>query len=311
MANPLFRKQALEHAAGTHEQADILRLSPAWTNWGYWLIVSGAALAIAYFALAHVDEWAQGPALIRVEGTLEMTASASGTVAQVHAEPGQRVVAGSELITLTAYKERAELARLESEFDLQLARSLRDPADQAARQSLVTLRVERDLARARLRDLSVRAPRSGIVEDIRVRVGQAIAPGDQLLTLSGEDQTCTIWALLPGRYRPELKPGAAVRFNIHGYRYAQASTQLSTVDAQVLGPREVTRYLGNEVAGALELQGPTVIAKAELPDCTFQSDHEQYRFHQGMGGTSEVQVRTDALWAVLFPDLRRVFRWMQ
>ncbi|HTU62461.1 MAG TPA: HlyD family efflux transporter periplasmic adaptor subunit, partial [Polyangiales bacterium] len=207
--------------------------------------------------------------------------------------------------------ERAQLDRLEQEFNLQLARTLRDPADQAARQSLLTLRVERDLARSRLAELSLHATSAGIVEDIAVRRGQAIAPGDQLLTISGEDRVCEIWALLPGRYRPELEQDADVRFNVHGYRYAQARASVTSVGAQVLGPREVTRYLGNEVAGTLELQGPTVIAKAELPDCEFSSDSSTYRFHQGMGGSAEVRLRSQALWAVLIPGLRKVFRWLE
>jgi hypothetical protein len=308
--NALFRARAMEQAGDAQEREDALRLTPEWTRWAYWVIVGGATAALSYLGLARVDEWAQGPALIRVEGTIELTAKAPGTVASLAVEPGAQVEQGALLATLSSNNERAQLGRLEKEFDLQLTRTLRDPADAAARQSLITLRAERDLARARLADLSLRAPAAGVIEDIRVRPGQAVAPGDQILTLSGRDRTCSVWALLPGRYRPELQQGAQVRFNVHGYRYAQAHTQLSAVGAQVLGPHEVGRYLGNEVADALELQGPTVIAKAQLASCEFESDRELFRFHQGMGGTGAVQLRSDALWAVLFPDLRKVFRWL-
>jgi hypothetical protein len=307
----LFRSRAVEQAQEIAPQGDLLRLTPEWTRWAYWLIVGGALAAVLYVTLARVDEWAHGPALIRVEGASELSATAAGTVASIAVEPGQQVEAGALLVTLTADNERAQLERVQHEFDLQLARTLRDPADQAARQSLVTLRVERDLARSRLAELSLHATDAGIVEDISVRPGQALAPGDQILTISGRDRTCSVWALLPGRYRPELEQGAHVRFNVHGYRYAQATARLSAVGAHVLGPREVGRYLGNEVAGALELQGSTVIAKAELASCEFRSDDDVFRFHQGMNGTGEVQLRSDALWAVLFPDLRKLGRWFQ
>lgn len=305
----LFRTRAIEQAGELAEHADLLRLSPTWTRWAYWIIVAGAASAVAYVALARVDEWAQGPALVRVAGTTELTASFASTVESVAVEPGQQVEPGALLVTLTGDNEQAQLDRLEQEFDLQLARTLRDPSDLGARQSLVTLRVERDLARSRLAELSVRAPGAGVVEDVLVRPGQALSPGDQIATLGGPDRTCAVWALLPGRYRPELLQGAEVRFNVNGYRYAQASTKLSSVGAHVLGPREIARYLGNEVAGSLALEGSTVIAKAELPTCTFTSDREVFRFHQGMSGTGDVQLRSDALWAVLFPDLRKVWRW--
>jgi membrane fusion protein (multidrug efflux system) len=308
--NALFRTRALQHAGQANERADVLRLSPTWTRWAYWVILGGALTALAYLGLAHVDEWAQGPALIRVQGTSELTATRAGTVASIAVEPGEQVEAGALLVSLTSDNERAQLERIEQEFNLQLARTLRDPADQAARQSLLTLRVERDLARSRLSELSLRAVNAGTIEDIGVRRGQAVAPGDQILTLSGQDRVCTIWALLPGRYRPELDHDAEVRFNVHGYRYAQARASLTSVGAQVIGPREVSRYLGNEVAGALDLQGPTVIAKAELSNCSFSSDNHTFRFHQGMGGTAEVRLRSQPLWAVLIPGLRKVFRWL-
>jgi len=307
----LFRTRALEQVDASAEHADFLRISPSWTRWAYWVVLGGAVAAVSYVALARVDEWAQGPGLIQVDGVTELTAKAAGTVASIAVEPGDQVEAGALLATLTSDNERAQLERIDQEFNLQLTRTLRDPSDQAARQSLVSLRVDRDLARARLDDMFLRAASGGVVEDIRVRPGQALAPGDQILTLSGSDRKCTVWALLPGRYRPELDHGAEVRFNVSGYRYAQASTKLSTVSAHVLGPREVGRYLGNEVAGALELQGSTVIAKAELESCSFVSDAEQFRFHQGMGGTSEVRLRSEPLWAVLFPNLRKVFRWLE
>ena len=307
----LFRSRALQSSQRAGERAGALRLTPEWTDRAYWVIVSGALAAVLYVACARVDEWAQGPALIRVDGTTELTARRAGTVAKVLVEPGQHVQKGALLVSLNSEVERAQLTRLEHEFDLQLARSLRDPGDQAARQSLVGLRGERDLARANLAELSLRAASDGVVEDVGVRAGQALAPGDQILTLGGHDRTCTVWALLPGRYRPELQPGSVVRFNVHGYRYAQASTKLTAAGAQVLGPREVARYLGNEVAGALDLQGSTVIAKAQLPSCNFTSDEQTYLFHQGMSGTGEVQLRSEPLVAVLFPDLRKVLRWFE
>jgi biotin carboxyl carrier protein len=306
----LFRSRALQHAGQVSERADVLRLSPTWTRWAYWLIVLGAVGAVAYFGLARVDEWAQGPALIRVQGTSELTATLPGTVAHIAVEPGDQVEQGALLISLTSDNERAQLDRLEQEFNLQLARTLRDPADAAARQSLSSLRVDRELASSRLAERELRAPSAGVIEDIGVRRGQAVAPGDQLLTISGKDRVCNVWALLPGRYRPELEHDADVRFNVHGYRYAQARASLHSVGAQVLGPSEVSRYLGNEVAGALDLQGPTVIAKAELPGCSFTSDTNTFRFHQGMGGSAEVRLRSQPLWAVLIPGLRKVFRWL-
>ncbi|HKU39620.1 MAG TPA: hypothetical protein VJR89_15780, partial [Polyangiales bacterium] len=89
--NALFRPRAIERASELAERADVLRLAPTWTRWAYWVIVGGALAAVAYATLARVDEWAQGSALVRVEGTTDLTAVAAGTVARVAVEPGQAV----------------------------------------------------------------------------------------------------------------------------------------------------------------------------------------------------------------------------
>ncbi len=102
-----------------------------------------------------------------------------------------------------------------------------------------------------------------------------------------------------------------MRFNVHSYRYAQAKTRLSSASAEALGPREVRRYLGNEIADAVQIEGSVVIAKAPLSDCRFVTDGETFRFHQGLSGSGEVQLRAEPLWKVLFPDLRKAFRWLR
>ena len=304
----LFRRQALAKVERPGAGGDVLRISPSWTRWAYWVVLGAVFTGVAYLGIARSTEWAQGQSLVHVSGVDEITAKHSGTLANIAVRTGQRVKEGQLLATLSDRDERAQLKRLEQEFNLQLARTLRDPADQAARQNLVTLRVERDLAQSRLADLRLRAPRDGLVEDIRVREGQAVSPGDHLLTLSGDGGGCAVWALVPARYRPELRPGAEFRFNVYGYRYAQVTTEIRSVSAQAIGPREVRRYLGNDIGDAVQIEGPAVIAEAVLPSCSFESDGQTFRFHRGMSGTSEIQLREQPLWALFFPELRKVFR---
>jgi len=130
---------------------------------------------------------AMGAALIRAEGRREVTASAAGTVAVVDVRPGERVAAGRLLVRLHDASEGAELDRLDHEFELQLVKSLRDPADQTARQALTSLRAQKELAQARLDERSVRAQQDGIVSDVRIRPGQHLNPGDVILTLVPPD----------------------------------------------------------------------------------------------------------------------------
>lgn len=307
-SHSLFRRRAVELAAAGDSQGDLLRLSPEWTRWAYWVVIFGIVLGVAYVTFARASEWAEGQAIVHVQGATEITSKTAGTVADVLVQPGEDVKKGTLLLALTGDEERAQLQRLEQEFKLQLSRTLRDPGDQAARQSLVTLRVERELARSRLDELSIYAAADGTIEDVRVREGQAVIPGDHLLTLSGDETSCEVWSLMPARYRPELNEGAEIGFSVFGFRYAQVKAELASVGSQAIGPREVRRYLGSDIGDAIQIEGPAVIAKAKIPSCSFESDGDSFRFHRGMSGLSSIQLRREPLWAVLFPELRKVFR---
>jgi membrane fusion protein (multidrug efflux system) len=135
-----------------------------------------------------------------------------------------------------------------------------------------------------------------------------VTSGDVLLTLTDDRATCSVWALLPGHYRPELRAGAALRFDIDGYRYAHQTAAIRSIGSQVIGPREARRYLGNDISDAVPLDGSVVLVKAELPSCSFSIQAERLRFHHGMSGRAEVRIATEPLWAVLFPNLRSFFR---
>lgn len=303
----LFREEALRHAhRGRGVEGDVLRLSPAWTRWAYWLLVAAFGVSGLYMALGTVYEYAAGPAVIWISGRSSLTATVAGTVEAVEVQPGQRVEAGAVLVRFRSEREVAELDRLQREFDLQLAKTLRDPSDEAARQSLTALRTQRDLARARVEQLSVRAQQGGVVGDVRIRPGQHLNPGDVVLTMLGEDTRCSIVAMLPAHYRPQLAPGMSMRFEVTGYRYAYQDMTIESVGTQIIGPNEVQRYLGSEIADTIKVEGPMVLVEARPSSRTFEVDGVQFEMHHGMNGLAEARVRSQTLLTTLVPGLRAV-----
>ncbi len=128
----IYRRQALEQHAHSHVDSELLRLSPEWSRWTYWALLVVVGVGLAFCALGTVNEYAAGPAVVRVEGKSEITVNVAGLVTSVEVEPGQRVAAGQVLVRLQAQEERTALERIEREFELQLARVLREPGDQAA-----------------------------------------------------------------------------------------------------------------------------------------------------------------------------------
>lgn len=303
-ARPLFRKEAVDELNRAANRPSLLRTTPTWTRWTYFVVVGACAAAIAYSAIGTIDEYAMGPALIRAEGRREVTASAAGTVALVDVRPGERVDAGRLLLRLHDASEAAEYDRLEHEFDQQLVKSLRDPGDQAARQALTSLRAQKELAQARLDERSVRAPQDGIVSDVRIRPGQHLNPGDVILTLVPPDAAFTVIAMLPGSYRPMLHAGMPLRMELDGYRYQYRRLAIDEISDEVVGPAEVKRYLGPEIADAVSLTGPVVLVQASLPTSTFDLDGRAVRYHDGMMAKAEARVRSERILVSLVPGLR-------
>ena len=169
---------------GLRSEGDVLRVDPGWMRWTYRLLVTALVAGLLFSVLARIREYASGPAVVRLAGRTDLTATADGTVSQVAVAPGQRVEAGQLLVRFHGAREAAELARIESELELQLINRLRDPSDAGAEQALLSLRAERELARSNLAEREVRAPAAGVVSDLRVRLGQRIMPGQTLLALA-------------------------------------------------------------------------------------------------------------------------------
>jgi biotin carboxyl carrier protein len=305
----LFRAEALRHhQAGYQGGGDILRLSPEWIPAAYWLLLVVIGAAAAYATFGTMTEYASGPAVVRVEGRTSVTAPTASTVAAVNVQPGQRVAAGGTLVTLYLADRAAELERLNREFDLQMVKFLRDPADQAARASLTTLRAERQLARSRLEEQSLKAPHAGIVSDIRIRPGQHLTPGDPVLSLVGDDTRWVVVAMLPGHARPLLQAGTELRLELTGYKYAYRDVVVQSVGDEIVGPAEVRQYLGQEIADAVPIAGPAVLVKAQLPSNTFRADGRSLSYYEGMLGTVDAQLRRQPMILSIIPALKSVFR---
>jgi membrane fusion protein (multidrug efflux system) len=302
----LFRDEALKARARGTSEGDLLRLSPDWTRWTYWLLVAVFVAGIVYSAVGTLHEYAIGPAVVWVAKRTHVTATVSGTVSSIEVKPGQQVEAGQLLVRFASAIETAELARIDREFEAQLARSLIDPADQSAKAALIELRTQREVAAAKLEQLSVRAPQAGLIGDVRIRPGQLISAGDVVLTLLGQDQRCSVVAMLPAQYRPQLRPGLTMRFEVNGYRYAYQEMTITSVSAQIIGPDELKRYLGQELQDTVKVDGPLVLVEATPPSPTFTVDGQTFEYYHGMNGTAEARVRSESILLSLIPGLRAV-----
>jgi len=302
----LFRDEALEHHAGRGRGGALLDLTPGWTRWSFWLLLAVVLGTIAWSWFGRIHEYATGPAIVRVDGRSELTAKFAATVAAVLVSPGQHVVAGQPLVRFHDDDETAERDRIREEFDLQLLKLLRDPQDQAARQALSTLRAQQELATSRLEQRIVRAPTGGIVSDVRIRSGQHLAVGELLLGVVREDAPLSLVALLPGRFRPMLKRGMPLRFELSGYRYEFHEVRVDSIADEIIGPAEAKRFLGPDVADSVDLREPVVLVRASLPSRHFTSDGDRFDYYDGLHGEAQARVRSQPLLLRVFPALREL-----
>jgi membrane fusion protein (multidrug efflux system) len=304
---PLFSAAATAAwEAGGREGAP-LALSPVWLSRSYWLLLAGTVAALLFAGIAHVGDYARGPAVVRVDGRLDLGSATGGIVLAVDVEPGTAVVAGQTLVRFHAEPERRELEQLDREFELKLVRILLHPDDQDTRASLAALRAAREMAAARLRDRSLVAPRAGVVRNLRIRPGQLLNPGDVVLTLVDETRNAfTVVALVPGQFRPMLKPGLPLRFTLEGHPQVTADLQVQAVGDEVVGPSEMRRYLGQELGDTVPVEGGLVLVRARLPWPSFTLDGQPYRYYDGIPGRVDVRVRQVRLLALLVPGLRRL-----
>jgi len=304
---PLFREEALRRYTETREFGELLRLPPRWTRYAYPLVVGMALVGLLVLIFGKVSQYASGPAVVRVEGGQSVFSTVTGTVAAVEAEPGRPVAAGELLLRLHAEPEQAALARVRGELETLLADRLRDPSNEATRRALLPLKAELDLARARVEARRLRAPRAGVVQEIRVREGQSVREGDLVVSLVPERALYTLLALLPASFLPELAPGLPLRVEMAGYPQATVSVTIEHLGDQAIGPAEARRALGPVIADSIEVPGSVVLVTARLPGTTFHALDGEYGFHDGMVTLAEVPVRTERLIFALFPGLRSAF----
>ncbi len=155
-AAALFREEAVEyHQVGLRSEGDVLRVDPGWMRWTYRLLLAALVAGILFSVLAKVREYASGPAVVRLAGRSDLTATADGTVSQITVAAGQKVAAGDLLVRFYGAREAAELARIDREMELQLVNRLRDPSDAGAEQALLSLRAQRELAKSNVSEREV------------------------------------------------------------------------------------------------------------------------------------------------------------
>jgi membrane fusion protein (multidrug efflux system) len=219
---------------------------------------------------------------------------------------GQQVKAGQTLMRFQTTAEGNELDRINREIQLQTLKYLRDTTDESAKSSLAVLRASQEQALAHLKERSVLAPRAGVITNLRIRPGQLLGPGDVVGTIIDEKSAYTVWALVPGQFRPMLKQNLKLRLALEGYPYTYKDVPIDDISNEVIGPNEARRVLGNELADTVPVQGSLVLVRARLPDSSFKFEGKTFSYFDGIPGHIDIKVRSLRLLVMMFPVFKEI-----
>jgi membrane fusion protein (multidrug efflux system) len=299
-ARSLFRPEALAARRGAAAAPGrLVTTARTWMRWAYPTLIGLLAAVLVGAAILQVPTYSTGVSIITAEGD-PITSPMSGTVAEVLVAPGARVAAGDPVLRLRALEEDAELAAAETDYRNALATFLTTPGDDGARNALAAVATRRQRARAVVDARTLRASSAGIVGDVRVRPGQLVTPGAPIMKIS-RSADLSVVALLPGFDRPRLAVGMTLQIELPGYHKQREQAVIDAIGAQVIGPEEARRSLGDPIGDAIPITGPVVIVRAHLPARTFEAGGRAYEFHDGMLGKAEVKLDHESLLRALLP----------
>lgn len=109
----IHRREAVEHyVAGRDDSGAPLALDPRWMRWCVVLLLLVTLGALAAAAFATVTEYAQGVALVWVEGRYEVPATEPATIVSIEVRPGREVAAGDPLVRLRPVGQGATIERI-------------------------------------------------------------------------------------------------------------------------------------------------------------------------------------------------------
>jgi membrane fusion protein (multidrug efflux system) len=98
----------------------------------------------------------------------------------------------------------------------------------------------------------------------------------------------------------------ALRLRLSGFARSSELVTVESVGDEVVGPAEAKRYLGQEAADLVPINGPVVLVQARLAAPTFTSEDKTFHYYEGLTGTAEARVRAQRVLIALVPGLRWV-----
>jgi biotin carboxyl carrier protein len=308
----LYRGEALEAHRNRGHEGQLVNLTPGWVRRAYPMLVLAILVALGFAIFVKVPTYSTGTAVVMFEGSISVTATIGGTVEKVFVKENEAVKQGDPLVRLNTPDEAAQLTAAETEWRDQQIQFLFDPTDEQARKQMKTAATQRDQALARVEARTIRAPRDGVVTNLHVKDGIAVASGGYVMQITDENSEIEVLAFLPSKDSPRIREKMEMQLALDGYTKARVKGAITHVQADAVSGTEAAKLGGDMLAESIarELQASTLTttwttARARLPARTFKAEHNTYHYHHGMHAKVEVKIQSKPFLVTLLPGLQK------
>jgi membrane fusion protein (multidrug efflux system) len=302
----LYRGEALEAHRNRGTEGPPISLSPGWVKRTYPFLLGALLIAIVFCAFIKVPTYASGQGVIIIDGDA-VSSPVQGTVAEVIAKPQTSVKKGAIILKLDSQPERDELTTLENQYNDWATAFLFDPTDENNKKQLGEKYAQLDQARKRVEQKTIRAPRDGVISDIRPTKGTLVTPGDPVATIVQPGAPVQVIAFLPATDLPQLRATMEMQIDILGFTKVHEKAPIIEVNKQAIAGSEVVKLIGPSLANAIKLPegGTYAVVKARMKSNQFQSTHRKYFYFTGMQVKTDVLVSEKPFLAQLLPALEK------
>lgn len=193
--------------------------------------------------LSNLKRQVQSLGTVLASESIQVVSNASDYITVLNINEGQTVEKGALLVQLHDVEERARVAELTAQLTeqkRQLDRLKNLTRTQASAQSLLdeqqakvnTTLAQLDAVKARLNDLTIKAPFSGVLGLRRVSQGAYVSAGTVLTTLDDLSQVRVEFSVAE-QYLAQLKPGMQVSSDSVAYPGQPFEGQIKAIDTRL------------------------------------------------------------------------------
>ncbi len=183
----------------------------------------GLAVKVEELKLDTFTHYIELQGKVQSDQNVMVTAKAPAVITSVNVSEGDRVTAGQVLASLDAAVLQQSLAEVQTGLDL--AKTVFEKQERLWNQKIGTeiqylqakanyesMRRRMATTQSQLALYTIRAPFSGVIDQVNARLGEAAAPGAPLFRLVGEKSSKLV-AEVPESYLTKVKTGTLARVN--------------------------------------------------------------------------------------------------